>query len=130
VRGARLTTDGRTRLQHARIFARRSPTKAAELLRDLDATLPPAASMAAAAFSLLSASRTAGITSAGAITLHDVHAYGQTMGTPLSPREAVLVLTMDAAMRDELEKEEAQDKAFKADQAQQARRGADSENDR
>jgi hypothetical protein len=103
-------TTPRTRLQHARIYARRNPAQAAAVLREVEAVAPPAAAFAVSAFAMLGSTRMASMAGTRPIALSDVVAYGHAMGTPLTPREIMLVMVMDAAARDEVEHEDAQRK--------------------
>ena len=108
-----------TRLEHAQIFARRVPEKAEEILQNVFAVAPPAAGFVVTAFAMLGATRSSGMMGARAITLVDIAAYGQAMHNPLSAREVTLVLTMDAAAREEAEKEEQQRKQRERERASQ-----------
>jgi hypothetical protein len=94
--------DGKPALDHARAFVRRNPERTDVLDAVLPGPVPPGAAVATRVFEVLSSSRSVGFAGPAAITITDLDAYGRVMGDPVTPRDARLVLLMDAAYRDEV----------------------------
>lgn len=95
--------DGRTARAHVVAGYRRNPTEfAAELASVTPGPVPVPAALAVRAFETLSATRDGGMTGPKAITLMDVQSYTAVMHAPLTPRDASLILQMDAAYRSEV----------------------------
>jgi hypothetical protein len=95
--------DGRSARDHVLAGYRRNPSEfAAALASVTPGPVPVAGAVATAAFETLSASRDSGLNGPKAITVMDLQAYSAVLGVPLTPRDARLVLRMDAAYRDEV----------------------------